>query len=128
MRITRVYPHKPGLTKFLGTIEASVMLATWEGHDTVANIYKHIINEEGKDIGYSTVFTVLRRLIKKKLLVRQREGKRDIYAPVYSSEADYVRQCLNALLDGIGEDYGIELRAAYESLAPELEEANDYTD
>lgn len=76
-----------------GTLENEILNAVWEMEES-SNISKNVsvsdvldrINKNGNIRAYTTVKTVMDRLVEKKLLKRQKSGKKFCYVSVESRE------------------------------------------
>jgi predicted transcriptional regulator len=92
----------------LHELEAEVMEAVWSsGQDevTVREIMDVLNRRTKSPRAYTTYMTIMRRLDSKGLLTRRREGKTDIYRPVYS-RAQYADLRAQAGVDQLVEQYG----------------------
>jgi predicted transcriptional regulator len=92
----------------LHELEAEVMEGVWDaGRDevTVREIMDALNRRAESPRAYTTYMTIMRRLDVKGLLARRREGKTDIYRPVYSREA-YADRRAQAGVDELIERYG----------------------
>jgi predicted transcriptional regulator len=93
----------------LHELEAEVMGQVWDsGQDevTVREIMDALNKRTKNPRAYTTYMTIMRRLDTKNLLVRRREGKTDIYRPVFSRDeyADLRAQVgVNQLVEQYGE-------------------------
>lgn len=69
----------------LGDLEAEVMAVVWEkGEVTVQDVKEAL--EPSRPLAYTTIMTVLWRLVKKGMLERHKEGKAYLYHPATSKE------------------------------------------
>jgi predicted transcriptional regulator len=92
----------------LHELEAEVMEAVWssgQDEDTVREIMDVLNRRTKSPRAYTTYMTIMRRLDSKGLLTRRREGKTDIYRPVYS-RAQYADLRAQAGVDQLVEQYG----------------------
>jgi predicted transcriptional regulator len=92
----------------LHELEAEVMEAVWssgQDEDTVREIMDVLNRRTKNPRAYTTYMTIMRRLDSKGLLTRRREGKTDIYRPVYS-RAQYADLRAQAGVDQLVEQYG----------------------
>jgi len=93
----------------LHELETEVMEGVWNsGRDevTVREVMDALNRRNKSPRAYTTYMTIMRRLDSKGLLTRRREGKTDIYRPVYSREqyADLRAQAgVNQLVEQYGE-------------------------
>jgi predicted transcriptional regulator len=75
-----------GLRQVLGDLEAEIMEILWvEGSAPVRTVHDRLAKQ--REIAYTTVMTVMSRLVDKGILVRRQEGRAYIYAPVESRGA-----------------------------------------
>jgi predicted transcriptional regulator len=92
----------------LHELEAEVMEAVWssgQDEDTVREIMDVLNRRTKSPRAYTTYMTIMRRLDSKGLLTRRREGKTDIYRPVYS-RPQYADLRAQAGVDQLVEQYG----------------------
>jgi len=87
--------------KSLGDLERSVMEQLWRnpGTQSVREVHATI----GRDLAYTTVMTVLDRLAKKGLVVRERDGRAYRYAAAQSREALVAEMMHTALTEDAAE-------------------------
>lgn len=99
-RITSIFkPHKAGLGRVLGDLEKAVMDVLWEkGEATGREVFKEI--GKGRSLAFTTILTVMDRLLKKGLIKRIKRGKLFVYTPSMSKD-DFVRQVSREVLQGI---------------------------
>jgi predicted transcriptional regulator len=77
--------HK-GLRQVLGDLEAEIMECMWDlGAASVRDVHECLAAR--RDIAYTTVMTVMSRLVEKDLLARRQEGRAYIYNPTKSRDA-----------------------------------------
>lgn len=92
-------------TRALGELEMAVMEIVWAGHaTTVREVLGQL--QRTPSPGYTTVATIMTRLVEKGLLQRTRSGKTDYYRPTYDRDefgrrlaAQAVHQLVNAFGD-----------------------------
>ncbi len=92
----------------LHELETEVMSAVWDADRDEVTVREmmDVLNKQTKHPrAYTTYMTIMRRLDSKGLLTRRREGKTDIYRPVYSRE-EYANLRAQAGVDQLVEDYG----------------------
>lgn len=115
MVITHVHLANDGLNMFLGSIEVSVMTAAWRGSNTKASIYRAIVRDDS-NLSYSSVSTVIDRLVEKKLLKRTRRmGYTTTYTPAYSTEKLFVLACIQAVFVALTDCYDQECEIVYKA-------------
>lgn len=92
-------PHKAGLGRVLGDLEKSVMDILWDkGALTGREVFEEVGRE--KPLAFTTVLTVMDRLLKKGLIKRVKRGGVFVYTASMSKE-DFVRQVSQEVLQGI---------------------------
>jgi predicted transcriptional regulator len=91
----------------LHELESEVMEVIWErGETSVRGVMETLNFNAGKERAYTTYMTIMARLDAKGMLERRRQGKTDLYTPVYPREtyADLrARAELAAVVDQYGE-------------------------
>lgn len=91
-----------GLARVFGELEAPVMEAVWAlGQASVADVCQRL----GDGAHYKTVTTVMNRLVDKRVLVRRRESRAFVYAPVESREG-FERRLSREVVEGLVQDFG----------------------
>jgi predicted transcriptional regulator len=111
----------------MGELEQAVLDALWDGDGTSSGREVHA-RLEGRDLAYTTVMTVLDRLVAKDLVVRERDGRAFRYAPRLSRAAmtaEVMREALEAtgadrdqaLVSFVGEASAEDLAALRRALA-----------
>ena len=96
-------PHKIGLKKVLGDLEAEVMQVIWKkDQSTVREVYEQLCLE--KNLAYTTVMTIMSRLADKGLLTKAAHGNAYIYTPAVS-EAEFSKMVVSEVLDGLLEEF-----------------------
>jgi predicted transcriptional regulator len=96
-------PHKDGLRKVLGDLEADIMQIIWrEEKSTVRDVYEKLRLQ--REIAYTTVMTIMGRLAEKKLLEKEQAGNAYVYRPTVS-EQEFARRVVSEVLDGLLEEF-----------------------
>lgn len=94
--------NKNGLDSVLGSLERQIMGAVWGlGEASVADVLEQIESNSS----YETVKTVMSRLVEKRLLRREMDGRAYIYKATLSQEeleTQVSRQMIDSLLTGFG--------------------------
>ena len=92
-------PHKAGLGRVLGDIERLVMDILWSrGEVTGREVLEEIQKE--RPLAFTTILTVMDRLLKKGLIKRKKMGGVFVYAPSISRD-EFVKQVSEEVLQGI---------------------------
>jgi predicted transcriptional regulator len=110
-----------GAKPALGDLESEVMRALWGlGRATVPDVRKAIRWE--KPLAYTTVMTVLGRLVEKGFLEREKEGRFFVYTPRIGRKAvagSELRGVVERFYDGLGRRAVAQLLSEDESLDEE---------
>lgn len=72
--------------KVLGELESEIMEIVWHSTDPVSVRYVTEKLQHKRKIAYTTVMTIMGRLVQKSLLKRQESGKAYIYQPAFSRD------------------------------------------
>lgn len=104
----------------LGDLERSVMERLWLAPETYATVREvHADLAAERDLAYTTVMTVLDRLERKGLVVRERDGRAYRYRPRGSRAAMTAEILHETLADFTGHDRATALVAFVEGASPE---------
>ena len=96
-------PHKAGLRKVLGDLEADIMEIIWQKDEvSVRDVYETLRLE--RDIAYTTVMTIMGRLADKELLNKKSRGNAYIYTPAVS-RIDFAKRVVSAVIDGLMDEF-----------------------
>jgi predicted transcriptional regulator len=80
----------------MGSLEARALVSLWAHPDGITPA--GVRSELGDELAYTTVTTILTRLVKKGMAARERRGKVYLYSPAVS-EADFAATRMRAALD-----------------------------
>ncbi len=101
--ISEFRPSKRGVGKVLGSLEADIMEIIWrKGRVSVRDVYETLRLE--REIAYTTVMTIMGRLVEKKILAKEREGTFFIYTPTASRE-EFTTSIVREVVDGLLEEF-----------------------
>ena len=92
-------PHKAGLGRVLGDIERLVMDILWSRVEVTGREVLEEIQKE-RPLAFTTILTVMDRLLKKGLIKRKKMGGVFVYAPSISRD-EFVKQVSEEVLQGI---------------------------
>jgi predicted transcriptional regulator len=81
----------------LGGLETKVMEVLWDASSPLSVREVHDVLNESADLAYTTVMTVLDRLAKKQILLRDRDGKAWLYRAAESREQLLAGEVLEAM-------------------------------
>ncbi len=99
-RLTSTFrPHKTGRGRVLGDLEKSVMDVLWEKGEVTG---REVFEETGQEraLAFTTILTVMDRLLKKGLIKRMKRGRLYVYRASMSRD-EFVRQVSQEVLQGI---------------------------
>lgn len=107
--LTVFRPQRKGLRKVLGDLEADIMEVIWaQGHATVAEVHKTL--EGQREIAYTTVKTVIGRLVEKGHLGRTTADRAHVFTPTRSRD-EFLREMSDAVLSGLFSEFGQPIAA-----------------
>ncbi len=90
----------------LGKLERAVMEEVWrDGERTVREVLGTLNASSDRERAYTTVMTIMRKLDRKGLLARRREGKTDFYVALLDREA-YTQARATAEVGALVREYG----------------------
>ncbi|CUR60240.1 Transcriptional regulator blaI [metagenome] len=113
----------------MGELEQAVLEVLWDlGSANGREVHDRLADRGGRELAYTTVMTVLDRLARKDVVVREREGRAFRYAPLRSRAAmtaELMREALDetgadrdqALVSFVGEASEADLAALRRALA-----------
>ncbi|MBI1281335.1 MAG: BlaI/MecI/CopY family transcriptional regulator [Anaerolineaceae bacterium] len=119
----RKIKNKPGqgLQKFLGELELAVMEVIWEREPlNVADVLA-TLNKQKHNLAYTSVMTVMSRLVEKGWLKAEKRGRAFFYRTVYSrqeAEAAAVGDVVRALLRDFGDVAVAEFIKELDGISP----------
>ena len=98
---------QPPVPPELHELEAEVMENVWDedGEVSVRDVMDTLNAQAPKPRAYTTYMTILSRLDAKGLLQRRREGRTDLYSPVYTRD-EYADLRARVGVDALVEQYG----------------------
>lgn len=106
--------------KLLGPLEAEVMKIVWRAGEpmTVRALLERINKRREPQLAYTTVMTVMSRLVEKRVLDRKREGRGYVYEAAVSDQAELaVRNVMREFGDSALAHFVDEARADPKTLA-----------
>jgi predicted transcriptional regulator len=128
-----------GLEKFLGELQLAVMEAVWKRQPVSVSDVLTELNQQKRDLAYTTVMTTMSRLAEKGWLISEKQGRAFYYRAVHSreeAEAAAVGEVVRALLEDFGEiavaqfvkgldEIDLERLARLNELTQEAEQGDD---
>ncbi len=131
-------PGRPGLEKMLGSLESEIMEVVWlSGSEvTVRQVLDALQNN--RELAYTTVMTIMGRLVEKKLLEKRKEGNAFLFKPALSRD-EFTGKVVGSLIDDLLSDFsettmshfvrrvGEKDRSVLEKLEQALDEAKELT-
>ena len=96
-------PHREGLKKVLGDLEADIMEIVWQKESvSVRDVYETLRLK--RDIAYTTVMTIMGRLAEKDLLLKTTRGNAYIYSPALN-KLEFTKKIVSAVIDGLMDEF-----------------------
>ncbi|MCC6611865.1 MAG: BlaI/MecI/CopY family transcriptional regulator [Anaerolineae bacterium] len=95
-----------GLEKFLGELQLAVMEIVWKRQPVSVGDVLTELNQQKRDLAYTTVMTIMSRLVEKGWLISEKHGRAYVYRAVHSreqAEAEAVGEVVRALLEDFGQ-------------------------
>lgn len=84
--MTPLPDHRPKQLS-LGPLETEILQIVWElGCATVKDVHERILSDPDRELAYTSVTTVLRRLTQKGWLTCEKDGRAFLWKPVVSRE------------------------------------------
>jgi BlaI family penicillinase repressor len=101
--------------------ELEILKVLWElGPSSVRDVHKRLRPEDGEDLAYNTVQTLLRIMETKRLVRHHVEGRTFVYTPLFSREESASRY-LDRVFDGAASQLMLSLMRAERVPEEELE-------
>ncbi|MFQ5398432.1 MAG: BlaI/MecI/CopY family transcriptional regulator [Anaerolineae bacterium] len=98
--ITTFRPSGQGLDKLFGKLEAKIMDILWNESEATARVVFEALRDQGQRLSYSTVKTVLERLVDKGVLEKERHTKAYVYRSRLNRE-DFTRSAVGQIIDSL---------------------------
>ena len=97
-------PANKGMEKFCGTLEALVLETVWENGTMTVKRALYYINKN-HSYAYTSIMTVLNRLVKKSFLIREKKGHSFTYTPVME-RAKFIKYASDIMATELKKDFG----------------------
>lgn len=107
--------------KVLGELESEIMEIVWHAPNPVSVRYATEKLQDKRKIAYTTVMTIMGRLVEKSLLKRQESGKAYIYQPTFSRDkflGRITRQIIKNFVANFGDGAIAHFAEEVEKLTP----------
>ena len=96
-------PSGGGLEKFFGKLEAKVIDIVWENAPVTIKRVLYFLNAD-HDYAYTTVMTVMNRLVNKNILKRTKESHSFVYTALISRN-EFLEQAIELIISSLYNDY-----------------------
>ena len=110
------------VTHLLGELEVAIMRLMWTRETATVRDILTLLRADGRELAYTTVMTVMGRLVTKGLLARTLSGKTHSYQAVHD-EAAFLRlaaaQRVQAMIAEFGDVALTQFLATVDDLSPE---------
>lgn len=93
-----------GVEKLLGELEGAIMDILWRRNEVTVREVADELNQT-RSLAYTTVLTVMGRLVEKGLLTQHKTGRAHLYRPSMSREA-YAAEVAGQVIRSLVEDFG----------------------
>ncbi|MEZ4666480.1 MAG: BlaI/MecI/CopY family transcriptional regulator [Anaerolineae bacterium] len=110
------------MRKFLGELELAIMEIVWNQQPISVSEVLTILNTQQRKLAYTSVMTVMSRLVEKGWLKTEKRGRAYIYRAVQSrseAEATAVGEVVRALLNDFGEVAVAQFIKELDEISPE---------
>lgn len=111
-------PHK---LPHLGPLERKIMQIFWDYPcSTVRSVQEQLLID-GDKLAYTTVMTIMTRLVEKQLLKREMKGNKYCYKPIQSKQKfvkNLVHKTMNTFVNRFGQDAVLAFLDEAEKLSP----------
>lgn len=99
--------HDEELTEFLGPLEREIMAILWDAGEPqpVAAVLDVVNEERARPLAYTTVMSVMVRLVRKQLLERRKNGRAYRYRPT-TDRTGAIRQEAATRIRAVLNDHG----------------------
>jgi predicted transcriptional regulator len=102
-KIKEFRPHKLGLGKVLGDLESEIMEVVWQRDGVlVRDVHRELAKR--REIAYTTVMTVMSRLVGKNILSREQVGNAYLYKPRFT-KSEFTRVVVREVIDSLLEEF-----------------------
>ncbi|MBY0029791.1 BlaI/MecI/CopY family transcriptional regulator [Priestia megaterium] len=104
MKLKTFKIHKKGLKRFFGPLEAEIMLIVWNENNVTIKKVQTLLGGK-KSIHFSTIMTVMNRLVQKEILQKKPQGKAFVYICRFTKDEFFeiqLKQLVYELIDEFG--------------------------
>jgi predicted transcriptional regulator len=105
----------------IGPLEQKVLSVIWQNQAkacTVSDVL-NILNTEEEDLAYTTVMTILNRLVEKKYLSRNKNGRSFCYYPI-EKKTSFLQQLIRSTINSFVTTFGEEAISTFAREASQL--------
>jgi predicted transcriptional regulator len=95
---------RSGVEKLLGELENAIMDILWRRNEATVREVLDELNQT-RSLAYTTVLTVMSRLVEKGLLIQDKTDRAHLYHPAMSSEG-YAAETAGQIIRSLVEDFG----------------------
>jgi predicted transcriptional regulator len=96
-------PQSTGIEKFFGSLESAILEIIWVEGESSARLIYEALRDQGRRISYGATKTVLDRLVRKRILQREAEGRRFLYV-ARVDRATLMRTLVTTLIESLRND------------------------
>ncbi|KWU61008.1 BlaI/MecI/CopY family transcriptional regulator [Priestia megaterium] len=107
MKLKTFKIHEKGLKRFFGPLEAEIMLIVWNENNVTIKKVQTLLGEK-KAIHFSTIMTVINRLVQKGILQKKPQGKAFVYICRFTKDEFFEIQ-LKQLVYELVDEFGLKI-------------------
>jgi len=105
----------------IGPLEQKVLSVVWKNgaKACTVNDVLETLKDDGEDLAYTTVMTILNRLVEKKYVSRNKKGRSFCYYPV-EKRTSFLQNLIRSTIRSFAHTFGDEAISAFAKEATEL--------
>lgn len=111
------------LSQNLGPLEKDILTVIWKQQHSTVNSVLTQLTKQKQHLAYTTVMTIMSRLVDKGVLRREKEGRSFTYRPAEQKQS-FIRTLIHNTLASLVNRFGEEAIAAFLEEANELSQAD----
>lgn len=103
----------------LGPLERKILQIIWQKKPASVREVQAELNRQDKHLAYTTVMTILTRLVEKEVLTRKKDGRRYYYSPA-EEKANFIHKLARKTIVSFVNRFGEEALSAFMDEAKKL--------
>lgn len=105
-------PHKQGLAKVFGSLEATIIELLWDREPASARDIFEALRDEGQRLSYGATKTVMDRLVEKHIFAREMHNNQYLYTAVLTRNT-FNEMAVSEVLDSLVASFGSSVVAHF---------------